>query len=405
VNFDSLVASAGQSEFHLELREFLDSILPDGRLQLPRDPAERLRVLRDWQAAMAEGGWAGIHWPVEYGGRDATLAQNVVYNVELTRRGLPAFPGHRGLALVGPGIIAHGTEEQKARYLPKIRTAEELWAGGFSEPDAGSDLASLRTRADIDGDTVVINGQKIWTSQAARCDMIYTLVRTDATGPKHQGITVVLVPLHSPGVTVRPIRQISGARGFCEVFFDDVSVPTANILGPVGDGWRVNRTTMAHEHFTNFIPAQARYSRTLDQVVALARSPIAPGGARPGDDPHLRNRVGRAWADSQMLLVNGLRNLARVTAGGMPGPEGSIAKLFGQEFEKAMHELALDITGPAGVLDRGADGTPERGRWLFGYLAARATTIGGGTSEIHRGKIAEQVLGLPRDPWNEHEDL
>jgi len=252
MNIEALVASAGQSEFHQELRDFLDSILPGGRLELPRDPADRLRALRDWQARMAEDRWVGIHWPVEYGGRDATLAQNVVYNVELIRRGLPNFPGHRGLALVGPGIIAHGTEEQKARYLPRIRKAEELWAGGFSEPDAGSDLASLRTRGDIDGDTILINGQKIWTSQAARCDMIYTLVRTDASGPKHQGITVVLVPLTTPGVTVRPIRQISGAREFNEVFFDDVSVPTDSIL----DGLRKRQPGC---HAGDPLPMQPRH--------------------------------------------------------------------------------------------------------------------------------------------------
>ena len=225
-------------------------------------------------------------------------------------------------------------------------------------------------------------------------------MRTDQKAPKHQGISVVAIPLDSAGVTVRPIRNIAGTSEFNEIFFDDVTVPVDNIIGPVNGGWSVNRTTLSHEHFTLFIGAQVRYS------AASSRSSGSPARwsartAAGADDPAVRDRIARAWAVSQLLLVNGMRNVAKVQAGGNPGPEGSISKLYGQESEKELFELALDIAGPAGVLDRGARSAPDHGKWQYGYLSARAATIGGGTSEIHKNKIAEGVLGLPRDLWTD----
>ena len=403
MTFDAIIEAAGDHAFHEELRTWLDENLPEGwgtpDFRMPRDPDERRAFLRQWQATMAAGKWVGIHWPIEYGGRSATLAQQIIYNAELAARSLPPLPGHRGLTIVGPTLIKHGTPEQRERFLERIRYGQDLWAGGFSEPEAGSDLAGLRTRGEIDGDTVVVNGQKIWTSSAHWCNWIYTLVRTDPAAPKHRGISVVAIPLDSPGITVRPIRNIAGTREFNEVFFDDVTVPVDNIIGPVNGGWNVNRTTLSHEHFTLFIGAQVRYSRSLEQIIRLACSLQRPGGRRPAEDPAIRERIARAYTVSQLLLVNGMRNVAKVQVGGNPGPEGSISKLFGQESEKKLFELALDIAGPAGVLDRGARSSPDRGKWQYGYLSARAATIGGGTSEIHRNKIAESVLGLPRDLW------
>jgi alkylation response protein AidB-like acyl-CoA dehydrogenase len=403
MSIDTIIEAAGDQEFHRELSTWLDKHLPEGwgtpEFRLPRGPAERRDFLRGLQATMAEGNWVGIHWPVEFGGRSATLAQQIIFNAELAARAVPPPPGHRGLTIVGPTLIKHGTPEQQDRFLERIRHGQDLWAGGFSEPGAGSDLAGLRTRGEIVGDTVVVNGQKIWTSSAHWCNWIYTLVRTDQAAPKHFGISVVAIPLDSPGITVRPIRNMAGTQEFNEVFFDDVTVPVGNIIGPVDGGWQVNRTTLSHEHFTLFIGAQVRYSRSLDQIIDLACCHTGPDGSRPASDPATRVRLARAWANSQLLLINGMRNVAKVQAGGNPGPEGSISKLFGQESEKELFELAIDITGPAGVLDRGADGAPDRGKWQYGYLSARAATIGGGTSEIHKNKIAEAILGLPRDLW------
>ncbi|HVW39971.1 MAG TPA: acyl-CoA dehydrogenase family protein [Amycolatopsis sp.] len=398
---NSLISSAGDAELREELRTWLDENLPEGwgtpDNPLPRDEKERWEFLRRWQARMAEGRWVGIHWPVEYGGRNATIAQQIAYNIELSERRVPPLPGHRGLTIVGPTLIRHGTPEQRERFLQRLRLGQDLWAGGFSEPGAGSDLASLRTRGVIDGDTIVVNGQKIWTSQAHLCNWIFTLVRTDPDAPKHEGITVVLIPLDSPGITIRPIRRMHGGREFNEVFFDDVRVPVDNILGPVNEGWQVNRTTLSHEHSTLFVGAQVRYTRTLRSIVETSRTTIGYSGQPRAVDPLVRARIARSWAVSQLLLINGLRNVAKVTKDGQPGPEGSIMKLFGQEAEKAQHELALDVTGPAGLLDRPATGAVGGGKWIYGYLATRAATVGGGTSEIHRNKIGETVLGLPRD--------
>lgn len=395
----TVVEAAGDREILDEFSTWLDENLPPGwgtpGFKMPRDPERRRALLLDLQSRMAEARWVGIHWPSEFGGRDANLAQQVAYHAELVRRGVPQLPGHRGVTIVGPTLIRHGTPEQQQRFIGRIRSGEDLWAGGFSEPGAGSDLASLRTRGVIEGDTVRVNGQKIWTSSATWCNWIYTLVRTNVDAPKHEGISVVLIPLDSPGVTIRPIRQITGSADFNEIFFDNVVVPVENILGPVDAGWTVNRTTLSHEHFTLFIGAQARYARTVDALIdgVLERNDLVD----EVDRTRVRNRLARHWSVSQLLLINGLRNVARVQAGGDPGAEGSITKVYGQESEKELFELALDIVGPRGVLDRAAHNAPDRGKWLFGYLSSRAATIGGGTSEIHRNKIAENVLGLPRD--------
>jgi alkylation response protein AidB-like acyl-CoA dehydrogenase len=404
---ENIVDAAGEDEFRHELCIWLDANVPAEwnrkGFRFPDDERERVALLRDWQAEMASGRWVGLHWPVEYGGRSATLTQQIVYNAELTARSLPALPGHRGLTIVGPTVIEYGTAEQRARFLPRIRSGQDLWAGGFSEPEAGSDLASLRTRAVIDGDRVVINGQKIWTSSAHWCDWIFTLVRTDPAADKHDGISVVLVPLGSPGITVRPIRQITGGASFNEVFFEDVVVPAENILGPVNGGWQVNRTTLSHEHFTLFIGTQVRFARTLQNLIAAAASLEDGQGRRRLEDQVIRNRIARAWAASQLLLVNGLRNVAGVASGNAPGPEGSISKLFGQEAQQALYDLAIDLAGPEALIRSGTPELPSSGRWQLGYLSARAATIGGGTSDIHRNKLAEGALGLPRDLWASEE--
>jgi alkylation response protein AidB-like acyl-CoA dehydrogenase len=280
---------------------------------------------------------------------------------------------------------------QKARFLERTRRAEILWATGFSEPGSGSDLASLRTRGALDGDHIVINGQKTWTTSAHIADYLYTLVRTGPLKPKHAGISCVLVPLRSEGVDIRPIRRMSGPAEFNEVFLDNVRVPVENIVGAVNDGWRVTKTTLSHEHMTNFLGTQLRQTYFVESLVRqLAKVERDRGSV----DHALRRRIAQTWINSQLLQIHGLRNITKVVEGQDPGAEGSIMKLFGQEEERRIYELALDLQGPTGLFDDRAGKN---------YLGARAATVGGGTSEVHRNKIAERVLGMPRDLWADEE--
>lgn len=379
-----------------ELSAWLDAHLPTE--PPPRDPVERVSWLRAWQATLAEGRWVAIGWPEEHGGRAATPMQQLLQLTELARRRAPMVVGQIGLSLCGPTLIAHGTAAQQRRYLPPMRTGEELWAQAFSEPDAGSDLAALRTRGVVDGDELVITGQKIWTTGAHIADWLFALVRTDPDAPKRDGISFVLIPLDAPGITVRPIRQISGDAEFNEVFLDAVRVPVANVVGDLGQGWQVTRTTLANERAVLFMAQQLALRRLVDEVIDAACVPGADG-RRPADDPFLRHRIARAWTTAQLVRINGTRNLAHVLAGGEPGPEGSISKLFGQEAEQDIHELMLDVAGSSALLDRGAPDAHGNGKWALGWLRTRASTIGGGTSEIQRNVLAERVLGQPRDPW------
>jgi alkylation response protein AidB-like acyl-CoA dehydrogenase len=368
-----------------EFRGWLDTHATRERVTELR--GRNIGVLREWQAEMAQGGWAGIHWPVAFGGRDATFLEQVLYHSELAGRGLPPLVGNRGLSLVGPTIISHGTPEQQAKFLEATRRADILWASGMSEPNAGSDLASLRTRAEIQGSDVVVNGQKVWTSGAHYCDWLFTLVRTGPLVPKHAGISCVLIPLDTPGLTIRPIRRSSGDPEFNEIFFDDARVPRDYIVGPVDSGWKVARTTLSHEHSTNFLGAQQRQALFVGRLIDQLRRQEEAGAAI---DTSLRRRLAQSWVNTQVLRLHGLKNVAKVATGGDPGAEGSILKVFGQEEEKRLYELAVDLRGSAGL-------TADRvGRV---YLSSKAATIGGGTSEIHRNKIAERILGMPRDPW------
>jgi len=381
------VPSEEDEAFIAPFRAWLDEHATSDRIASLR--REGLTGRRAWQAELAEAGWVGLHWAKSVGGKEASFTQQVLYYAEMTKRGLPPLPGNRGLMLVGPTLIAHGSPEQKALLAPTLRS-DILWAGGFSERGAGSDLASLRTRGVIDGDELIITGHKIWTSQAEIADWMYALIRTGPLHPKHAGISVVLIPMDAPGVEVRPIRRNNGDFHFNEVFLDEVRVPLANVVGPMNDGWRINRTTMVGEHLTNFLGSQASQAGTVRRV---ARA-IGEREAQWGRDTGLRHRFARVWADTQVVGLHGLRNVARFTHGDAPGAESSISKLAGQENEKAMFELMIDALGSEGL---------HEGVWTRAYLSTRASTIGGGTSEIHRNKLAERVLGMPRDPWADEE--
>ncbi len=368
-------------------KDWLDEHLTPERLEEVRRGG--LSARRAWQSFMAQAGWVGLHWPEAYGGRGASFTQQILYYAEIAKRQLGALPGNRGLMLVGPTLIAHGTEEQK-RLLEPTRRADILWSGGFSERGSGSDLASLRTKAVLDGDHFVVTGHKIWTSNAEVADWLYTLVRTGPLHPKHDGISVILIDMHAPGVEVRPIKRNSGDHAFNEVFFDDVRVPVGNLVGPINEGWRVNRTTMVGEHLTNFLGSQTAQANTIRRITRELKT----REDRLGVDADLRKRVAEAWVRTQIVKLHGLRNVARFTGGDNPGAEGSISKLVGQEHEQRLFELLLDVQGVKGLYE---------GTWTRAYLSTRASTIGGGTSEIHRNRMAERVLGLPRDLWADEE--
>jgi alkylation response protein AidB-like acyl-CoA dehydrogenase len=381
--------------FAQQLTEFLDAHLPQP-FELPRDPAERMQVLRGLQATLDDGGWAAITWPVEYGGRAASFVEQMIFYTEIARRRLPTIPNGTGRAILGPTLIVHGSAEQRAAVLPRLRRGEDLWCQGFSEPEAGSDLASLRTSGVIDGDDLVINGQKIWTSGAREADFMFALVRTDRDAPKRDGISYLLVPMRAPGVTVRPITQISGDAEFNEVFLDDVRLPLTAVVGGLGNGWKVMRTTLANERGVIFLAGQLAMKRQLAAIRDRAREADAP----------TRERYARAWCDAHLVRINGMRGLARAADGLEPGPEAAMSKLFGQETEKALYELLLDCAGPQGVIDRRPDGSVgddvvDGGKWILGWLRTKGSTIGGGTSEVQRNALAERMLGQPRDPWTD----
>ena len=390
-----------QEEFRHEVREFLEATIPaDWRAnggRGPRDLLQRFEIVRQWMREVYDAGWAAPGWPTEFGGRDANVVEQVIYQEELARAKAPPSLNMLGVNLLGPTLIAHGTPAQKDEHLPKILSGERLWCQGFSEPDAGSDLGSLKTRAERRGDRFVVNGQKIWTSMASIADMIFALVRTDPDAPKHHGISYLLIDLRSSGVTVRPITQITGGSEFCEVFFEDVEVPERNLVGELNRGWEVAHTTLGHERGTAFLGSQIRYQGIVRELVELSTA-CRYNGAVASDDPEIRQDLARAWCDLRIMRHNGFRNLTQVIKEGRAGPAGSVNRLFTALFEQRLHELAVRLQGTQGLEVKGSVDAVQRGRWQHGYLSTRASTIGAGTSEIQRNIISEKVLGLPADP-------
>ena len=354
------------------------------------DRAEYIEYLRDWQRKLYEGGWAGISWPKAYGGRGASLMEQAIFQEELARANAPQLVGTIGLSLVGPTIIALGTDGQKARHLPKILSGEEIWCQGFSEPNAGSDLAALGTKAARDGEDFRINGQKIWTSFAQMADWCLLLVRTDAEAPKHKGLTCLLADMHAEGVSVRPLRQMSGDSGFNEVFFSDVRVPASQVLGEVNKGWTTAITALMNERANLGTGIQVVFKRQLEALVARART-VERGGRPASEDPLVRQKLAQAYLELEILRLNTNRALTSLSKSGVPGAEGSIQKLYWSEMNQRTQQYAQEILGPYGQLK-----DFDKGVWEYGYLRTRGNTIEAGTSEIQRNIIAERVLGLPK---------
>ncbi|MGE0823477.1 MAG: acyl-CoA dehydrogenase [Candidatus Binatia bacterium] len=357
------------------------------------DPDERWRRQKAWHRKLYEGGWIGIWWPKEYGGRGATVIEQAIFNEELGRLGVSSGVNMSGINLLGPTLIHLGTEEQKQRFLPKILPADEMWCQGYSEPGAGSDLASLQTRAVEDGDEFVVNGQKVWTSWAQHSDWIFLLVRTDPHAPKHQGISYLLVDMRSPGITVRPLVQINGDAEFNEVFFEDVRVPRKNLVGDLNRGWMVAVTTLMFERVAtaNFY----RFEKTLGQLCDLARR-VELNGRPANEDTTVRQQLAQFAVEAEAIKYNDLRRLTRQLKGLPPGPGGSISKITTTELNMRICNFAMELLGPYAILEKGSPFAVDHARWAYRMLGARAGTIAAGTNEIQRGIIGERELGLPK---------
>jgi alkylation response protein AidB-like acyl-CoA dehydrogenase len=321
--------------------------------------------------------------------------QQAIFWEEMARVEAPPMANALGLGLIGPTIIAYGTSAQKKRFIPKILSAEEIWCQGFSEPNAGSDLASLQTEARLADGHYIVNGQKVWTSYGWVGDWCELVVRTDPTVPKHKGLTVLLVDMKSPGVEVRPLRQMTGESEFNEIFFRDVQVPAENVLGEVNDGWNVAVSTLMHERGAYGARLILIFKRNINRLIELSR--VTERNGRPASqDPVLRQRLAQCYAEVEIMRLNQLRAFSRITATGAPGPEGSIQKLFWSELNQRLQQLAQELLGPYGQLLGGDPHAIDKGIWSYGYLRSRGNTIEAGTSEVQRNIIGHFVLGLPR---------
>jgi alkylation response protein AidB-like acyl-CoA dehydrogenase len=373
---------------------------------LPREKLTTLAQKKQWHQKLYEAGYLGMGWPKAYGGREARPMEQAIVGQEMARVNAPPAVNGLGLGIVGPTIIHHGTEEQKQRYIAKILAAEEIWCQLYSEPNSGSDLASLQCRADIDGDEFVVNGQKIWTSGGMQSDWGLMLARTDRNAPKHQGISCILIDMHQPGVEVRPLKQITGSEEFCEVFFSNVRVPADNLIGELNAGWQIAQTTLGYERGGNTLSRVTRLQEQFNRLTELAQT-LRKDGSRAIDDPLTRQKLGEIAADVEVLRYSSLRILSRLEKGQRPGPESSLAKLHYSELDKRVQEIMLDILGPYGQMLDGAQadfGLAQDSplgelsmNWPQSFLWARAGTIYAGSSEIQKNIIGERVLGLPKE--------
>jgi alkylation response protein AidB-like acyl-CoA dehydrogenase len=394
------------AEFRAELRSWIAAQAPEELAGLTdwnisattggyRD--ERLAAALDhpayaeWERRLAAARLICPQWPAEFGGQGLDAVRAAVLNEEFHRAGVPRVIRGMGEGLVGPSVIVHGTPEQQAAFLPRIVSGEDIYCQGFSEPGNGSDLAGVQTKGVIDGDEVVITGQKVWTSGAARATRMFLLCRTDPAAPKHAGLSYVLIDFTDPGVTYRPIRQMSGAAEFAEDFIDGVRAPLFNVIGGLNNGWRVAMTTLGHERGGRATVQHLAFEREYWELVEAARKRGKTA------DPLLRQELARAYTSVQLMRFSGLRTLAQVAQGRPPGPEASVAKLAWSEYHKRLGEVAMAIEGPDALLRPPGDGYPTS-RWQNVFLASRAGTIYSGTSEIQRGIIGERALGLPKEP-------
>jgi alkylation response protein AidB-like acyl-CoA dehydrogenase len=374
-----LTLSPQEQSFRDELRTWLDGNNP-GREPSGDEAAFEFR--RDWQKKLHEAGYAGLSWPREFGGRGATLVEQAIFNEEMARSRAPMTANVLGLVMGGPVVIAHGTDKQKKRWLEPILSANEIWCQGFSEPESGSDLASLKTKAVKSNGEWLVTGQKVWTTFAHEAKWCMLLARTDQDAPKHKGLTYFILDMEQEGVQVRPLRQITGEAEFNELFFEEARIPDENVIGQPGDGWMVGITTLMHERAGLAFGSAIAVKTALGELIELAKE------RGLADDPIIRQRIAQLWIEVETLRLNAYRGLTHQMKHGVPGPEGSLPKWQWSDTNQALTELAMDIRGEEGPI---ADST-----WTYRFLRSRANSIEGGTTEILKNIIAERVLGLPK---------
>jgi alkylation response protein AidB-like acyl-CoA dehydrogenase len=380
-----------EQQFRDDLRAWLKDNLPEKTIKAKSDhDPDYWSKLRAWQNKMFEGGWAGVTWPKEFGGRGASSIEAGIYMEEMAALDAPERVGTIGEGLIGPTIMAEGTDEQKEFFLPRILNATDIWCQGFSEPNSGSDVASLATKAVRDGDDFVVNGQKIWTSYAAVADWCLLLVRTDNDAPKHKGISALLVDMKSEGVSVRPLRQMSGESAFNEMFFTNVRVPAKNLIGELNDGWRITITTLMNERTNLGSAIYIQFKKNLTTLIQRMKE-LKSGGKCLADDPINRQKLAQMYLELEIFKLTTNRALSKIAVNATPGPEGSVLKIYWSEMNQRFVQGAMEILGDHAQLQ-----DFDQGLWIHSYLRSRGNTIEAGTSEIQRNIIAQRVLGLPR---------
>jgi len=372
---------------------------------VPRTALETLAEKQRWHRKLYDADYRGTGWPEEYGGHPARPMEQAIVAEEMARANAPVGLDGLGIDIYVATLIHHGAEQQKRDHVAKMLTGEEIWCQLYSEPNSGSDLASLQCRADVDGDVFVINGQKIWTSDAYHADWGIMLARTDRNAPKHQGISCIMVDMHQPGIEVRRLKQISGNQEFCEVFFTNVRVVADNLVGEMNAGWRIAQTTLSYERSSSTLGHVARLQKMFDRMIAVCQS-LKRNGKPALEDPNVRQKLGEVYTEIEVLRYAALRLLSRAEKGLRPGPEASIAKLHAAELDKRVQELFQEILGPYGqqigglpealALEAGAQ-FGEPGSWAYAFLWSRAGTIYGGSAEIQKNILGERVLGLPKE--------
>jgi alkylation response protein AidB-like acyl-CoA dehydrogenase len=398
-----LTYSPEELAFQREVRTWLKRNVPKrDRSDNPVEGApDKTRIVKAkaWQRKVYDAGYLAMGWPREYGGQGANVMRQTIVNEEMVRARAPGLIGMMGIQMVGPTLIAHGTEEQRKQYLRKILTADEIWCQGYSEPGSGSDLASLRTRAELVGDQFVVNGQKIWTSGAQYADRMFCLVRTDPEAPKHRGISYILIDMKAPGITVRPLVQMTGDPGFNEVFFEDVQVPRANLVGQLHDGWTVANATLFHER--NMLASTTRTQQLFDNLLRLARKRTRNG--RPAtEDALVRQRLADLATRVETMKLEAFRQLTDALRKRPPGINASVNKLVTCELNHQISRAALEILGDYGWLAKKDPRVADAGTWPNDYMFALGLIIGGGTAQVQKNIIAERGLGMPREPRPAH---
>ena len=379
-----------QETFRAEVREWLAEHVPAKPLA-SFDTEAGFATHREWERTLAAGNWGMVTWPEAFGGRGCDLIQWLIFEEEYYRAGAPGRVNQNGIFLLGPTLMEYGSEEQKARFLPAMASGEEIWAQGWSEPNAGSDMAAIRCRADRDGDAYVINGQKIWSTRAVYADWVFGLFRTDPDSERHHGLSKILVPLDAEGITVRPIEQLNGLPGFAEIFFDDVRVPAFNLLGEEGAGWQIAMATAGFERGL-MLRSPARFQQATRRLVSLYRE-----HSTDILDPSVEDDVVRCYMDAEAYALSTYQTASRLVKGGSIGPEASCNKIFWSELDLRIHHTAMRILGPRGEIEPETPAlADELGTWLDGFLFAQSGPIYAGTNEIQRNIIAERVLGMPR---------